>query len=163
MRFLHSRNTAHGHLKPTNLLLDSHWRVRIGDAGRSQFGRDAGTAHFLSPERFEGNEPSAEGDVYSFGSILYEVAVGQPAFSPALREEAVMSQILAQELPPIPARVDRRVAALILGCWSYDCQERPSFDEIFCTLKAMNFRILRGARTEKVVRYVAEIESWEEK
>jgi TPR repeat protein len=163
LRFMHQRNIYHGNLKPTNLLLDEKWRVRISDFRTSKFNRSDGVAHYMSPERFEGCPPSAEDDVYAFGSILYEVVVGKPAFSWRFRPEAVMRLKLTGKGLEIPDRVEPRVADLIWRCSAYDSEERPSFDEIFATVKAMDFRILPNVRSKKVLEFVEQIERWEER
>jgi serine/threonine protein kinase len=163
MKFMHARNTIHGHLKPTNLLLDEKWRVRISDFSTSKFRGSVDVVHYLSPERFENRPPSREDDVYSFGLILYEVVVGKPAFSLRLRPEAVMRQKLLGIELEIPECVNRRVAALIWRCSSFDCEDRPSFDEILEILKEMNFKIMSHVRSRKVLDFVSQIESWEDR
>jgi serine/threonine protein kinase len=163
MRFMHDRNAVHGHLKPTNLLLDEKWRVRIGDFGTSKFGGSGGYAHYLSPERFHNRPQSREGDVYSFGLILYEVVTGKPALAFELRPHVVMKRIIDGVDLAMPDWVYPPVAGLIRRCCSSDCDERPPFEEIFDILKAMQFRILPGVRPKKVERFTEQIEAWEKK
>jgi serine/threonine protein kinase len=169
MRFMHSWSCVHGHLTPANILLDRLWRVRIADFGSSHFRRDpqhplcsAGDPRYLAPERFEGDPPSYESDVYAFGLILYELMAGRPRFSPDLRPLEVMGEVLCGIEFDFPRRVNPAVAALIERCCSANCEDRPPFDEIFCILKGMKFRIVRGVRERKVEEFVSQIEKWEE-
>jgi serine/threonine protein kinase len=170
MRFMHSQGAVHGHLTPANILLDRRWRVRIADFGSSHFRRDSqqpflfvGDPRYLPREDFEGDPPSYESDVYSFGLILYELMTGRPRFSPDLPPLAVMREVLMGSEFDFPPRVNPAVAALIERCCSDNCEDRPPFDEIFSILKGMNFRIARGVRAKKVEEFVSQIEKWEER
>jgi hypothetical protein len=171
MRFMHSNDIVHGHLKPSNLLLDLEWRVKIADFGSSKFAHGQqglarlipGVAHFLAPERFDMEPPSIAGDVYSFGLILYELIVGKPAFSPDWRPEVVMGEMLGGWSPDLPGEIEPELAMLIQRCCSRDCDERPSFGEILEILRRLQYRILEGVRSHKVARFVADIEAWEAK
>jgi TPR repeat protein len=163
MRFMHASGKVHGNLKPANLLLDRKWRVRIADFATSRFAGSGGDTRYHAPERFEGTPPSEAGDVYSFGLILYEAVIGERAFSPELRPEAVMRKILSGEELLIPESVEPGVARLIGRCCSFDCKDRPSFKEIFDTLEDMQFSIMPGVRPKKVTDFVAQIGEWEEK
>jgi serine/threonine protein kinase len=172
MRFMHSYGCAHGNLKPANLLLDRQWRVRIADFGISHFRHDErlllesfypGDLHYLPPERFEGEAPSKGKDLYAFGLILYELVVDNPLFPPDLKPQTVMKKVILGTELDIPQWVKPDVAALIERCCSYNCEVRPSIDEILVILKQMNFRILQEVRDQKVFQFVSQIESREER
>jgi hypothetical protein len=57
----------------------------------------------------------------------------------------------------------KKVVFGIERCCSYNCEVRPSFDEILDILKQMKFRILQGVRDQKVFEFVSQIELWEER
>src|ERR1700682_6233339 len=78
-------------------------------------GTVVGTFQYMSPEQVEGKEVDARSDIFSFGSVLYEMVIGRPAFS-GRSQLSVASAILEKEpepistlLPLIPPALDRTV------------------------------------------------------
>jgi Tol biopolymer transport system component len=62
-----------------------------------------GTLHYMAPEQVEGKNADQRSDIFSFGTIVYEMTAGRKAFegsSPA----SVMAAILEREPPPLPMR-----------------------------------------------------------
>jgi serine/threonine protein kinase len=63
-------------------------------------GTIVGTIQYMSPQQIEGKEADACSDIFSFGSILYEMATGKPAFR-GKSQLSVASAILEKEPEPI--------------------------------------------------------------
>jgi len=59
-----------------------------------------GTFRYMSPEQVEGKELDGRSDIFSLGSVLYEMLTGQPAF-PGKSQLSVASSILEKEPAPI--------------------------------------------------------------
>jgi serine/threonine protein kinase/Tol biopolymer transport system component len=66
------------------------------DARLTSVGSIVGTLQYMSPQQIEGKEIDARSDIFSFGSILYEMATGVPAFS-GKSQVSVASAILERE------------------------------------------------------------------
>ena len=59
-----------------------------------------GTYQYMSPEQLEGKEADARSDIFSFGSLLYEMATGKRAFE-GKSQVSVASAILEKDPEPV--------------------------------------------------------------
>jgi serine/threonine protein kinase len=89
-------------------------------------GTVVGTIQYMSPEQLEGKEADARSDIFSLGSVLYEMATGKRAFE-GKSQISVASAILEKDpepiiklLPMAPAALDR----VVKTCLAKDPDER---------------------------------------
>jgi len=90
-------------------------------------GTIVGTMQYMSPEQLEGKEADARSDIFSFGSMLYEMATGKKAFA-AKSQASLIAAILKEE--PRPMRELQPMTPLLLErivktCLAKDPEERP--------------------------------------
>jgi len=92
----------------------------------TQQGTLVGTFQYMSPEQLEGKDVDARSDIFSFGSVLYEMVSGRRAF-PGKSQISVASAILEKEPEPIstlqpltPPALDRAIRV----CLAQDPQDR---------------------------------------
>lgn len=115
LHYVHSKNVLHLDLKPANILLDPPEngeipRFVLTDFGIARFVQPGtefsgfgGTPAYMAPEQFGFGEgqPDRRSDIYQFGVILYELAVGSLPFKGTNLID--YAQRHAYEAPPRPS------------------------------------------------------------
>ena len=85
----HALGVVHRDVKPANILLLPNGQVKMTDFGIShintsnitQDGAVIGTPAYMSPEQCRGESVDARSDLFSVGTVLYELLTGTRAFS----------------------------------------------------------------------------------
>ncbi len=107
----HASGLIHRDIKPGNILLeDGSQKVKITDFGLaraaddasiSQSGIVAGTPMFMAPEQALGHKIDQRADLFSLGSVLYQMVSGRPPFR-APTTLAVLKRVAEESPRPIP-------------------------------------------------------------
>jgi serine/threonine protein kinase/Tol biopolymer transport system component len=85
-----------------------------------------GTFQYMAPEQLEGKQPDARSDIFAFGTVLYEMVSGKPAFG-GKTKASMIAAILSSEPQPLSAVQPLAPPALervIKQCLAKDPDER---------------------------------------
>jgi serine/threonine protein kinase len=89
-------------------------------------GSIVGTIQYMSPEQIEGKDTDARADIFAFGAVLYEMAMGKRAFE-GKSQISVASAILEKDPDPISASKPSTPPAfdyLVAACLAKDREDR---------------------------------------
>jgi serine/threonine protein kinase len=137
MAYLHSLNPPmiHRDLKTTNLLVDRGMNCRIADFGLSRFQTDdkimsaVGTVQFAAPEVLRHEKYTEKADLFSYGTVLWELYTRRGIFK-GMPQIEVYKAVIGGSMPEVPPDCDPRFAMLIKDCWQLDPRKRPSFRSV---------------------------------
>lgn len=107
----HAARLIHRDIKPANILLEEqNLHARVADFGLaravdedlnlSKPGMLLGTPNYMSPEQVDGRPLTFASDLFSLGSVLYEMCTGRPPFR-ADAMSALLHAIALKSPPPI--------------------------------------------------------------
>src|SRR5580698_9993597 len=140
----HAIGIVHRDLKPENLMVSGNSTAKILDFGLAKLlgvkpasdsdastsiteqGTVLGTVGYMSPEQATGGELDFRSDQFSFGSVLYEMVTGFPAFRKKTHAETIAA-ILRDEPEHLRSRTQQAPAPfvwIVERCLAKDPKER---------------------------------------
>jgi serine/threonine-protein kinase len=111
VHFAHKRGLVHRDIKPSNIFIQRDGKPKVldfgvalanlGEASGTERRQLIGTPNYMSPEQALGRKLDARSDVFSIGTILYELLAGRRAF-----DGNTIDETLAQVISDAPAPLE---------------------------------------------------------
>lgn len=129
----HSHGVIHRDVKPANIMVSETGSVKITDFGVSyssdqeqitQDGMVVGTAQYISPEQAQGEQATAQSDIYSLGVVAYEGLCGHRPFTGTTPVDIAAAHV-NDPVPPLPDSVDLQLRQFVMSMLSKNPKDRP--------------------------------------
>ena len=109
VHYAHKRGLIHRDIKPSNIFLSREMKPKVLDFGvalprseqdPAQHAQLVGTPNYMSPEQARGAPIDARSDIFSLGTILYEMVTGKRAFD-APNIDDLLARLIREEPAPV--------------------------------------------------------------
>ena len=150
INFLHNwtRPIFHRDIKSLNLLLDTHLNIKVADFGMAKMRLNSsqdsavseprGTVRWNAPELYEGKRYTEKSDVFSIGTVLWELVATDNVPYPDLRNGDLRALLASGTLPPLPIPPDTPASfqRWITHCRSVNPADRPTCFELMTDIRS---------------------------
>lgn len=131
---VHGAGLVHQDVKPANMIVTAEGDLKLLDfglavpAGHTPVPLEVvGSVHYLSPDRVRGLKTDVRSDLFSLGSVLYELLTGERAFAGQSAFD-VLVRLLDDEPPQLRQLEDcpRALSTLVIRLLAKQPHARPS-------------------------------------
>src|SRR5438094_473510 len=173
----HKTGVVHRDIKPENIMIRPDSYVKVLDFGLAKLteqnlasdnqdltitntqhthaGLLLGTPRYMSPEQARGQPADARSDIWSLGTVIYEMVGGVPAFSGATPSDCIAS-ILKSEAPPLsrlaPAAPTELQSILHKALRKNRDERYQTIAEMLADLRSLQGKLERAASAPKIER-----------
>jgi len=154
----HAAGIVHRDIKPANVMLAADGRIVLTDFGISMLvtddnltltGQFIGTVDYIAPERITGDSVRPASDMFSLGTLLYQMLEGSPPFTRDTATRTIEAVVFENPIPPARAG---NLAPLIAALLNKDPGTRPTAED---ALRALEERETKTATLTFQVDHLA--------
>lgn len=137
--FLQELRITHLNLKPTNIFLDSEQNIKVGDFGLSVCHPELYSTNefdsawgYEAPERIFKQSQSFSADIWSAGTLLYEMVTRERPF-------ATLKQAIIGEYKPLGDEVNKTLRIMVKMMLVAESEKRPAAKDL-CFFLDKNYK-----------------------
>lgn len=139
LSFCHSKKIAHRDIKPDNIFLDKHDRIKLADFGLAKhFDKNikstehCGSVMYCSPEIVKGESfDPFSADIYALGITFFFMITGKHPFNNSSLENLKRSIIFSQvDFSQANVDVNEKIKSMIIKMTSHSPKLRPLVDQL---------------------------------
>ena len=135
---IHNKNIIHRDLKPENIFINKDNKIKIGDFGISkQLNKEhyaktfVGTCEYMAPELLKGKEYTKKVDIWSLGTIIYELCTLEYCYDCGENLAGLINKICEGEHGKIDSKKYSSILQKIIdSSLNKNYKERPNIEEI---------------------------------
>jgi serine/threonine protein kinase len=139
LNFIHDYDLVHGHLHGGNILVENELDsvdAKITDTGLyghvdGQIPQNYGVIPFVAPEILNGNTPTKESDIYSFGMIMWMLSAGMRPYHDKSHDKQLMKEICLGLRPNIVSGTPPVYSNLMSQCLDVNPSNRPTASYLY--------------------------------
>ncbi len=131
----HKKGIVHRDIKPQNIMLLKNGVIKVMDFGIAKLpnaetvtmtDKAIGTVFYISPEQVGGHNVDARSDLYSLGSMMYEMSTGRMPFNAESPVSVALKHVNDVPLPPreLNSHIPAGLEQIILRAMEKEPEER---------------------------------------
>lgn len=169
----HEQGVVHRDVKPENILIGAGGALKLSDFGIAHLvgidqmtvtGQILGSPAYMSPEHIELAELDARADIFSLGTLMYEMSVGSMPFAGKNPHHIIKRIVEGYYDHPLSVNpgVGHGVASIIVRCMQLDRERRyPSAAEVVRGLDAVLAEMGIDPGPAELAAFLADPDAWE--
>lgn len=136
MAYLERKCFPHQSLAARNVMITKSGVCKVTDYGVERLidgDSNVGPEHsprWTAPEAYEQGMFSIKSDVWSYGTLLYEIITFGKFPYPGLSNEQVLRRIKEGSRIPCPRGCQQKIYDIMMSCWSISPEDRPTFGDL---------------------------------